>query len=114
MDLSKTQEVLTKLQKEIEIYNNKSKKAKRYFIIAGILGLLFLIPFITILILVKTNILLDDGIILIIIFGILAFIFIEVSLILFIVNKLIYEYQKNSREKLKEFLLKEISKMKNQ
>lgn len=109
MDVNKALQVVAKLHEERKMYHAKSVKAKRISLISVIIGGLFLIGFIVMAVLVSRDYTFKTGLVLLIVFGIFAFIFLELALILFTIVRCVYTRQEENRTKILTYLEKEVN-----
>lgn len=109
MDVNKALEVVAKLHEERKMYHAKSVKVKRISLISVIVGGLFLIGFIVMAVLVSRDHNFTTGLVLLIVFGIFAFIFLELAFILFAINRCVYARQEENRIKILTYLEKEVN-----
>lgn len=109
MDVNKALQVVAKLHEERKMYHAKSVKAKRVSLISVIIGGLFLIGFIVMAVLVSRDYTFKTGLVLLIVFGIFAFIFLELALILFTIVRCVYTRQEENRTKILTYLEKEVN-----
>lgn len=109
MDVNKALAVVAKLHEERKMYHAKSVKAKRISLISVVIGGLFLIGFIVMAVLVSRDYNFKTGLVLLIVFGIFAFIFLELAVILYAMNKCVYARQEENRTKILTYLEKEVN-----
>lgn len=110
MDVQKAVEVVAKLHQEKHYYHNKSVKTKKRAWISLIIGSPCLITFIVMIVLTSLDPSYMVGIVLSIVFGVLAFIFLELAIILFTVNRCVYVRQEENRKKILTYIEKEVNK----
>ena len=112
MDVQKALEAVAKLHLEKNQFHAKKIKAKKKAIVTLIIGLIFLVPFIVFAVLTSLNYRFSSGIALIIIFGVFSLIFLEASIVYFVLMKCVYGYQEENRRKILEIINKEVNKNK--
>lgn len=114
MDAKKALEVVAKLHQEKDMYHTKSVKAKRRALISLIIGLPCLVTFIVMIILANKDYSFTTGLVLAIVFGVLALIFLELAIILFTLNRCVYTRQEENRKKILTYIEKEVNGSKKQ
>ncbi|MCQ2796415.1 MAG: hypothetical protein MJ213_03820 [Bacilli bacterium] len=110
MDINKALEMVNKLHQEKDEFCKKKVKAKKRAIICLVVGLIFLTIFIVIMSITLNDVNFTIGLPLFIIFAIMALIFIEAAIALFVMSKCVYAYQEENRRKILEIIDKEVSK----
>lgn len=112
MDPQKALATVAKLHEEKNQFHAKKITAKKRAIICLILGIIFLVPFITFICISLNDLNFKSGIALIIIFGVLSLIFLEASIVFFVFMKCIYAYQEENRIKILKIIDQEVNKNK--
>ena len=112
MDQNKAFETIAKLHLEKDQFHQKKIKAKRRSIICLIIGVIFLVPFIVLMVYSLNHIEFTIGVPLFIIFAVLSFIFLEAAIIFFVLMKCVYGYQEENRIKLLDYINREVNKNK--
>lgn len=113
MNIEEALKTVAKLHQEKDEFCKKKIKAKKRAIICLIIGLIFLVAFIVTMVITLNNINFTAGTALFIIFAIVALIFIETAIALFVMSKCVYAYQEENRRKILEIIDKEVSKNKS-
>lgn len=113
MNIEEALKTVAKLHQEKDEFHKKKIKAKKRAIICLVIGLVFLVAFIVIMSITLNDSSFTVGLPLFIIFAIIALIFLEASIVLFVMSKCVYAYQEENRRKILEIIDKEVNKSKS-
>lgn len=113
MNIEEALKTVAKLHQEKDEFCKKKVKAKKRAIICLVVGLIFLVAFIVIMSITLNDRDFTIGLPLFIVFATIALIFLEATIVFFVMSKCVYAYQEENRRKILEIINKEVSKNKS-